>query len=134
MPSAPRESPVSGSNIELGEEKACLSETAPVTDPSPSGFEALNELTSPRKLLLLGVFCLALFLDAFNNSALFVAIPPIAIQLNIPNSQSVWLLSGYQLTFAALLLIVRSSLLQLFSKLKYIMKSGRLSDLYNPSL
>ncbi|EMD35668.1 hypothetical protein CERSUDRAFT_53611, partial [Gelatoporia subvermispora B] len=36
-------------------------------------------------------------------------------QLNIPNSQSVWLLSAYQLTFAALLLV-----------------SGRVSDLYNP--
>ncbi|KIJ22953.1 hypothetical protein M422DRAFT_217711 [Sphaerobolus stellatus SS14] len=64
---------------------------------------------------LLVVFCFAQFLDAFNNSALFAAIPPISVALHINNSRSVWLISAYQLTFAALLL-----------------SSGRLSDLYNP--
>ncbi|KAF9461921.1 MFS general substrate transporter [Collybia nuda] len=67
------------------------------------------------KATLLVIFCFAQFLDAFNNSALFAAIPPIAVDLNISNSTSVWLISAYQLTFAALLL-----------------SSGRLSDLYNP--
>ncbi|KAF8961605.1 MFS general substrate transporter, partial [Flammula alnicola] len=68
-----------------------------------------------RKIGLLTVVCIAEFLDTFSNSALFSAIPPICLQLGISNSDSVWLQSGYQLTFAALLLI-----------------SGRLSDLYNP--
>ncbi|KAF4609874.1 hypothetical protein D9613_010411 [Agrocybe pediades] len=84
------------------------------TLPNPS-FTALKNLSKARKLLVLVVLCSALFLDTFNNSSLFAAIPPIALQLNIPNSQSVWLLGAYQLTFAALLLI-----------------SGRVSDLYNP--
>ncbi|OCH86704.1 MFS general substrate transporter [Obba rivulosa] len=80
-----------------------------------SAYDVLSEQPKGRKLTLLGVFCFALFLDTFNNSSLFAAIPPIAEQLDIPNSQSVWLLSAYQLTFAALLLV-----------------SGRVSDLYNP--
>jgi MFS family permease len=66
----------------------------------------LASLRTSKKILIHSVLCLALFLDTFNNSSLFSAIPPIAKQLEIPNSQSVWLLSAYQLTFAALLLIV----------------------------
>ncbi|KAG6905574.1 hypothetical protein DXG01_001913 [Tephrocybe rancida] len=77
--------------------------------------KALSGLPFPRKVVLLIFFCLAQFLDTFANSALFAAIPPISVELNIPNADSVWLISGYQLTFASLLLI-----------------SGRLSDLYNP--
>ncbi|KAJ7661576.1 major facilitator superfamily domain-containing protein [Mycena polygramma] len=79
------------------------------------GLDVLEKQPKNKKLLLLAIFCLALFLDTFNNSSLFTAIPVISVQLNIPNSQSVWLLSAYQLTFAGLLLI-----------------SGRVSDLYNP--
>jgi hypothetical protein len=71
------------------------------------GLDVLNLQSKGKKIVLLGIFCLALFLDTFNNSSLFTAIPVISLQLNIPNSQSVWLLSAYQLTFAGLLLIVR---------------------------
>ncbi|KAJ7839263.1 major facilitator superfamily domain-containing protein [Mycena olivaceomarginata] len=77
--------------------------------------DVLGRQSKTRKILLLGILCLALFLDTFNNSSLFTAIPVISVQLDISNSQSVWLLSAYQLTFAALLLI-----------------SGRVSDLYDP--
>ncbi|KAG6858922.1 hypothetical protein C0995_012888, partial [Termitomyces sp. Mi166 len=76
----------------------------------------LSELSSLRKTVLLIFLCLAQFLDTFANSSLFAAIPPISVQLNITNADSVWLISGYQLTFASLLLV-----------------SGRLSDLYNPT-
>ncbi|KAJ3928040.1 MAG: MFS general substrate transporter [Lentinula lateritia] len=68
-----------------------------------------------HKTTLLIVVCIGQFLDTFSNSALFSAIPPICVELGISNSNSVWLQSGYQLTFAGLLLM-----------------SGRLSDLYNP--
>jgi len=77
--------------------------------------DVLESQPKNKKILLLCIFCLAFFLDTFNNSSLFTAIPVISAQLDIPNSQSVWLLGAYQLTFAALLLI-----------------SGRVSDLYNP--
>ncbi|KAJ7790671.1 hypothetical protein B0H14DRAFT_2625781 [Mycena olivaceomarginata] len=78
--------------------------------------EVLELQPKNKKILLLCIFYLAFFLDTFNNSSLFTAIPLISAQLNISDSQSVWLLGAYQLTFAALLLI-----------------SGRVSDLYNPS-
>ncbi|KAH7886565.1 MFS general substrate transporter, partial [Phlebopus sp. FC_14] len=74
-------------------------------------------LSTPRKIFLLALFCFAQFLDTFNTSALFSAIPAIAVAVGLNNSQSVWLNSAYQLTFAAFLLI-----------------SGRMSDVYNPKI
>ncbi|KAI0699480.1 MFS general substrate transporter [Cerioporus squamosus] len=61
------------------------------------------------------MFCLAQFLDAFNNSALFSAIPALVTSLSMNVAESTWLISGFQLTFASFLLI-----------------SGRMSDVYNP--
>ncbi|KAJ8073191.1 hypothetical protein PM082_020060 [Marasmius tenuissimus] len=81
------------------------------------GYKTLAHLPGPQKGILLVIFCLAQFLDTYANSALFAAIPPIANDLKITNSDSVWLISGYQLTFASLLLIC-----------------GRISDLYNPKI
>ncbi|KAF9045143.1 major facilitator superfamily domain-containing protein [Panaeolus papilionaceus] len=80
-----------------------------------SAFAFLKDISKSRKASVLAILCFALFLDTFNNSSLFSAIPPISDQLNISVSRSAWLLAAYQLTFAALLLI-----------------SGRVSDLYNP--
>lgn len=73
------------------------------------GVNATNRFTSlskRRRNLLLAIYCLAQFLDTFNNSALFAAIPPISADLGISNSISVWLLSAYQLTLSAFLLTV----------------------------
>lgn len=63
-----------------------------------------------RKYVLLVVFCLAQFLDVFNNSALFSAIPTIATDLKMTGGESVWIVSATQLTFAAFLLVVSSLL------------------------
>ncbi|KAK1217857.1 hypothetical protein PQX77_019477 [Marasmius sp. AFHP31] len=87
------------------------------TNNGTGGYKTLANLPGPQKGILLVIFCLAQFLDTYANSALFAAIPPIARDLNITNSDSVWLISGYQLTFASLLLIC-----------------GRISDLYNPKI
>ncbi|KAF7796427.1 hypothetical protein EIP86_007604 [Pleurotus ostreatoroseus] len=57
----------------------------------------------------------AQFLDAFNNSALFSAIPSLIRDLGFTEGESTWLISAFQLTFASFLLI-----------------SGRISDVYNP--
>ncbi|KAF9220638.1 MFS general substrate transporter [Gyrodon lividus] len=78
--------------------------------------EPPKPLSLARKLVLLAMFCLAQFLDAFNNSALFAAIPALEASMGITESQSVWLISAFQLTFASSLLI-----------------SGRISDVYNPT-
>ncbi|KZP08424.1 MFS general substrate transporter [Athelia psychrophila] len=80
-----------------------LKETASVT------------ISPARKYILFTTFCLAQFLDNFNNSALFSAIPSLIIDLGITEGQSTWIMSAFQLTFAAFLLV-----------------SGRISDVYNP--
>ncbi|KAG1743460.1 major facilitator superfamily domain-containing protein [Suillus lakei] len=61
------------------------------------------------------MFCLAQFLDTFNISALFSAIPALEVSMNMTASQSTWMFSASQLTFSSFLLI-----------------SGRISDVYNP--
>ena len=61
-----------------------------------------------RKFALLVIFCMAQFLDAFNASALFSAIPIISQHLDILASESVWITSATQLTFSAFLLLVSS--------------------------
>ncbi|KIM33566.1 hypothetical protein M408DRAFT_61189 [Serendipita vermifera MAFF 305830] len=80
-------------------------------EPAP----ALASASTARKLSLLAIFTLAEFLDAFNNSALFPAIPDITRELSFESSETVWIISAYQLTFAAFLLV-----------------SGRISDVYTP--
>ncbi|CCM01857.1 uncharacterized protein FIBRA_03928 [Fibroporia radiculosa] len=70
-----------------------------------------------RRYLLLMVFCFAQFLDSVNNSALFSAIPALENSLGINESESTWVISAFQLTFASFLLI-----------------SGRISDVYNPKV
>ena len=92
----------------------------------------LANIGTARKAFLLVVICFSTFLDTFSNSALFSAIPPICQQLGISNSDSVWLQSGYQLTFSALMLMVCNALITR-NVSTYDPQSGRLSDLYNPS-
>jgi hypothetical protein len=78
-----------------------------------------NELANSnkwKKLLLLFFFCISQFIEAVNLCALFTSIVDIAPELNLTDSDAVWLLSAYQLTFASFLLL-----------------SGRVADVYNPS-
>lgn len=59
-----------------------------------------------RKISLLILFCVAQFLDIFNNSSLFSAIPFIASDLRMTSDESTWIVSALQLSFAAFLLVV----------------------------
>ncbi|KAH9939655.1 MFS general substrate transporter [Epithele typhae] len=77
----------------------------------------LQRYSPARRYVLLLIFCLAQFLDAFNNSALFSAIPALVRDLGMTEAESTWIISAFQLTFASFLLI-----------------SGRISDVYNPKL
>ena len=72
-------------------------------DGEPKGLQ----LSLTRKLVLLVIFCLAQFLDAVNSSSLFSAIPALDISMGMTESQSAWVFSAFQLTFASFLLIVR---------------------------
>jgi MFS family permease len=73
-------------------------------------------ISKARKLVLLVLFCIAQFLDIFNISALFSAIPTLRNDLGFDESGATWLTSAYQLTFASFLLI-----------------SGKIVDVYDPS-
>ena len=75
--------------------------------PVPSVDADIPVVYSPaRKLVLLMVFCIAQFLDVFNNSALFSAIPVFSEDLDMTPSQSAWIISSTQLTFASFMLVV----------------------------
>ncbi|KAI0776916.1 MFS general substrate transporter [Trametes elegans] len=95
------------------------SKPAPSTALSPSQTlvdgRVPQKYSPARRYVLLLIFCLAQFLDAFNNSALFSAIPSLVISLGMSEAESTWIISAFQLTFASFLLI-----------------SGRISDVYNP--
>lgn len=65
-----------------------------------------QKYSAARRYVLLIIFCLAQFLDAFNNSALFSAIPSLVIDLDMTEAESTWIISAFQLTFASFLLIV----------------------------
>ncbi|KIK95726.1 hypothetical protein PAXRUDRAFT_826748 [Paxillus rubicundulus Ve08.2h10] len=88
---------------------------APLSPTETLTHEPPKQLSLARKLVLLSMFCIAQFLDAFNNSALLAAIPALEGSMGITESESVWIISAFQLTFASSLLI-----------------SGRISDVYNP--
>ena len=92
----------------------CLQLSVTMSPPpplSPAGTLIDGEpknISLTRKLVLLVMFCLAQFLDAFNISALFSAIPALQISMGMTQSQSIWVISAFQLTFASFLLIVRA--------------------------
>jgi hypothetical protein len=95
-------------------------QNAPTVVDEDQGVEPeLAKTSTLRKIALLAMFTLAEFLDAFNNSALFPAIPVISEQLHFLSSETVWIISAYQLTFAAFLLVVSTSILSLLSLLKH---------------
>jgi hypothetical protein len=94
-----------------------------ISDSAPKNASLVSQeredqikLSSARKFTLLALFCLAQFLDVFNNSALFSAIPTLRRDLGFDESGATWLISAYQLTFASFLLI-----------------AGKIADVYDPS-
>ena len=62
--------------------------------------------SSGRRYVLLATFCAAQFLDSFNISALFSAIPAMVKSMDMSEGETTWIVSAYQLTFASFLLIV----------------------------
>lgn len=72
-------------------------------------------ISNAHRNFLLGLFCVAQFLDTFNQGAIYSAIPSIKEALNMTESEPAWLVSAFGLTFASFLLV-----------------GGRMSDVYNP--
>jgi hypothetical protein len=92
-----------------------ISDVEKKSTPIPVGND-LAKSNKYKKLLLLLFFCISQFIEAVNLCALFTSIVDIAPVLHLDDSDAVWLLSAYQLTFASFLLL-----------------SGRVADVYNPS-
>ncbi|OBZ76356.1 hypothetical protein A0H81_02916 [Grifola frondosa] len=82
-----------------------------VTYPPPHS----PAISKARRWFLLFLFCVAQFLEVFNSSAIFIALPAASSALNMTAEEGAWLIASYQLTFASFLLV-----------------SGRISDVYNP--
>lgn len=77
-----------------------------LTLPSAEILVTSRRYSAFRRYLLLLIFCLAQFLDVFNNSALYPAIPSLIEDLHMSQSDATWIISAFQLTFASFLLIV----------------------------
>ncbi|KAG8820920.1 hypothetical protein FRC17_009983 [Serendipita sp. 399] len=119
------EASIEDKSTSIHTEKADIGITNAVDVPSPNEKDSspdtnentrgLSKVSAARKIALLCMFILAEFLDSFNNSALFPAIPVLTSDLGLKVSEAVWVISAYQLTFAAFLLV-----------------SGRIADIYTP--
>ena len=79
----------------------------PIPEPITPTPPTIASSSSLRKYFLFAIFCIAQFLDVFNNSALFASLPYISTDLQMDDSEAAWLLSSYSLTFASFLLVVR---------------------------
>src|SRR3989442_11265574 len=70
-----------------------------------TAFVATPEALDPKRWVTLGIVTMAAAISALDNTVLNVAIPVILrdFHTNLPNVQ--WVVSGYALTFATLLII-----------------------------
>jgi len=64
----------------------------------------MNNEVRRRQWLILGVLCIAAFLVAVDNTIVNVALPSLARSLHASNSALQWIVDGYSLPFAGLLL------------------------------
>jgi EmrB/QacA subfamily drug resistance transporter len=81
--------------------------------PTPVAAEAADEQLDPRRWLALGIVLIAVFMQLMDISIVNVAIPSIQRDLDASYSQVQWVLAGYQLAFAVVLIT-----------------GGRLGDIY----
>ncbi|KAG0708281.1 MFS general substrate transporter [Suillus ampliporus] len=96
-------------------ESSLASESLTVTDGDLEPVVRRPTISNAHRYTLLLIFCITQFLYSLTNSALFSAIPSLVRKFDFTQSQSVWIISAYQLTFASFLLM-----------------SGKIGDIYNP--
>lgn len=78
----------------------------PAPEASVAEHAQPRNITNFRRILLFIVFCLAMFLDSFNLSALFAATSVLTKQFDLTEGESSWVISAFQLTYASFLLVV----------------------------
>ncbi|KAG1745540.1 MFS general substrate transporter [Suillus paluster] len=96
-------------------ESSLASGSSKVTNWDPEPVVRRPTLSNAHRYTLLLIFCITQFLYTLTNSALFSALPSLVRKFDFTQSQSVWIISAYQLSFASFLLM-----------------SGKISDIYNP--
>ncbi|OCF39351.1 hypothetical protein I317_06836 [Kwoniella heveanensis CBS 569] len=72
-------------------------------------------LGRPRRLFLLGILVLSVFVDVLASSAFFIFTGPIAVDLSIVFEQQSWVITSYAVTFAS-----------------FLPFWGRVSDIFSP--
>ena len=106
-----REQMVVSTSVATGDSVQKNDATVQITSASqdniaPSDQSSEERVGSLRKFTLLCIFCVAQFLDTFNISSLYSAIPTLETAIGITPDESPWLVSAFQLTFASFLLMV----------------------------
>src|SRR3982751_1767993 len=76
--------------------------TAPI--PSPGGWGAPNTAPDPKRWIALVVLSSSLFIIVLDNTILNVAVPTIIREFHTNVSALQWVISGYSLVFASLLI------------------------------
>lgn len=77
----------------------------------------LSQLSNFRRAILLAIFCLALFIDAYLTSAMIICLESISSDFHQATNVATWIITAYNLIFGSFLLL-----------------AGRLSDIYHPKL
>src|SRR5271165_687571 len=67
--------------------------------------EAMMETRTDRRWWILGVLCLSVLLTVVDNTIVNVALPTISRELNASTTSLQWVVDGYTLAFAGLLLV-----------------------------
>ena len=70
--------------------------------------QAIDERIHARRWLTLATLCVSLLIIVMDNTILNVAIPSLVRDLGASNSQLQWIVDGYTLVFAGLLLTAGS--------------------------
>ena len=83
--------------------------------PAPALAEPPPDAVDPRRWITLAIVLVGIFIVGLDSSVLNVAIPTILRDFDTTLSQLQWVITGYSLTFAALLII-----------------GGRLTDIHGP--
>ena len=111
---------------------------SPTPTSSPNDEQAILSprirISCARRYFLFSIFCIANMLDSYSLNAIFAGLPALKAAFAMGEVEASWVMSAFQLTYAAFLLIVSPSLcLRKGSLLTAHLQSGRISDVYHPS-
>lgn len=68
--------------------------------------EPAASMSNARRYVLFAMFCVANALDSYNLNALFTALPVLREHFGLGEADASWVMSAFELTYAAFLLVV----------------------------